>query len=235
MTSALDNLTRTAGTPASPATPSTSGGQTLDRQAFLKLLIAQVRQQDPLKPMEGTEFVTQLAQFSVVEQAIEQSRQLDVVGAQIRGLSNNAATDLVGRSVTVRGNSVAWDGTQSVPVNTTLQGDASEVTLAIRNAAGDTVRTVRMPAQRAGTVSYTWDGKDDRGNAVPRGAYSVAVTARNAQGGSVSATQDVTGRVLRVGYERGYPELEIEGGARAPISDLVSVNAPTTPTSTNNR
>jgi flagellar hook assembly protein FlgD len=86
MTSALDNLTRTAGTPATPATPSTSGGQTLDRQAFLKLLIAQVRQQDPLKPMEGTEFVTQLAQFSVVEQAIEQSRQLDVVGAQIRGL-----------------------------------------------------------------------------------------------------------------------------------------------------
>jgi flagellar basal-body rod modification protein FlgD len=235
MTSALDNLTRTAGTTGTPATPATSGGQTLDRQAFLKLLIAQVRQQDPLKPMEGTEFVTQLAQFSVVEQAIEQSRQLDVVGAQIRGLSNNASTDLVGRTVTVRGNTVAWDGAQSVPVNTTLQGDASEVTLAIRNAAGDTVRTVRMPAQRAGTVSYTWDGKDDRGAAVPRGAYSVAVTARNAQGVTVPATQDVTGRVLRVGYERGYPELEIEGGARAPISDLVSVSAPTTPTPTNNR
>ena len=63
----------------------------LDRDAFLKLLVAQLSHQDPLKPMEGTEFVTQLAQFTAVEQQLAQSAKLDLISLQLRGLSNNEA------------------------------------------------------------------------------------------------------------------------------------------------
>lgn len=232
MSNPLSNVNGSSPTGAS-ALPSAQGARPLDREAFLKLLVAQVRQQDPLKPMEGTEFVTQLAQFSVVEQAIQQSRQLDAVSTQLGGLANNAATSLVGQSVTVRGSQVAFDGSQAVPVNATLQGDAAKVTVTVRDAAGNVVRSVELPGHNAGTFSWTWDGRDNNGARVAAGSYRVGVAAQNSAGDSVATTQDVTGLVRRVGYDRGYPELELDSGARAPISDLVAVNGRSTSTPAN--
>ena len=89
---------------ALPASPS------LDRDAFLKLLVAQLSHQDPLSPMEGTEFVNQLSQFASLEQAISQTSHLDVLSTQMRGLSNNEAVGLVGKAVTVRGHGISYDG-----------------------------------------------------------------------------------------------------------------------------
>ncbi|MEI8258566.1 MAG: FlgD immunoglobulin-like domain containing protein [Deltaproteobacteria bacterium] len=197
----------------------------LDRNAFLQLLVAQISHQDPLQPMEGTEFVTQLAQFSIVEQSIAQSSKLDVLSTQLRGLSYNEASTLVGRSVTIRGHGIAYDGTTATGASVTLPEPVSAVTVTIRDASGTAVRTMQMGPHAAGTLAVAWDGRDNNGQHVPAGGYTVDVSATKADGSSVAVSQDVTGVVQRVSYDKGYAELLLDSGATAPISDLVSVGA----------
>lgn len=214
-------------TQTATATPSSSGAKpAIDKDAFLKLLVAQLSHQDPLNPMQGTEFVTQLSQFSIVEQAVAQSKQLELLSTQVTGLSNNEATALVGKSVTVRGHGIAFDGVLATGANVTLGGPATKVTASIKDTAGNVVRTLDLGARPAGSVSVQWDGKDDHGNTVPKGSYSLSVTATDANNAPVHVSQDVTGVVTKVSFDKGYPELTLDTGATAAISDLVSVAAP---------
>ena len=208
------------------STPGTVGSG-LDKQAFLKLLVAQMSHQDPLAPTEGTEYVTQLAQFSLVEQSQNQSTQLTQLSTQLGGLSNNASTDLVGKMVNVRGHGVAWDGTNATGASVTLQGNATKVRVDIQDSSGKTVRTLDMGAHTAGTMAINWDGHDASGQPAIAGNYSVKVTATDPNGAAVSSTSDVTGTVKKVSFDKGYPELLLDSGATAPISDLVSVGGVT--------
>ena len=72
-------------------------------------------------------------------------------------------------------------------------------------------------------MPITWDGKDDAGQPVAKGSYSIKVEASTADGKSVNTSQDVSGKVVKVSFEKGYPELILDSGVTAPISELVSV------------
>ncbi|MDB4947094.1 MAG: Flagellar basal-body rod modification protein FlgD [Labilithrix sp.] len=219
-----DSISGVNGT--SPTTTTATGAAKssgLDKDAFLKLLVAQMSHQDPLNPTQGTEYVAQLSQFAMVEQSVAQSQKLDTLSAQIGGLSNNAATDLVGKTVNIRGHGIAWDGTNATGASVTLGGASTKTTVEIQDANGKTVRTMELGGRPAGTVPIAWDGKDANGQPVPRGTYSVKVTATDAQGAKVDASSDVTGTVKKVSFDKGYPELLLDSGATAPVSDLVSV------------
>jgi flagellar basal-body rod modification protein FlgD len=208
---------------STPDTRSQATKTALDKEAFLKLLVAQLAHQDPLKPMEGTEFVAQLSQFAMVEQSISQSQKLDLLSSQMGGIANNEATRLVGTTVTVRGKSLAFDGLTATSANVTLAGPAQDVSVNVRDSNGRIVRTLNLGARGPGPVQVQWDGKDGAGATAARGAYSFDVRATDANGGPVTVSQEVTGRVRRVSYEKGYPELILDSGATAPISDLLSV------------
>lgn len=204
--------------------PTTSpGSANMDKEAFLKLLVAQISHQDPLKPMEGTEFVSQLSQFSVVEQAIAQSKKLDELSLQMSGIASNEAVALVGKEVTVRGKVVRFDGASAQSVQASLDDAAAKVTVRIKDEAGNTVRTLDLGSKPKGALSIGWDGRDDQNNFVRAGTYSVEIQASRDNGESVGVTQDVKGVVRSISFEHGYPELELDSGAKAPISDLVSV------------
>ncbi len=217
----LSAITGTSGTDVKTTTEKKSSG--LDKDAFLKLLVAQMSHQDPLNPTQGTEYVAQLSQFAMVEQSVAQSTKLDTLSAQMGGLSNNAATDLVGKTVNVRGRGIAWDGTNATGASVTLSGAATKVTVQIQNADGKTIRTMELGGRPGGPVSIAWDGKDDSGQPAVRGTYTTKVAAVNAAGQTVDASQDVTGKVMKVSFDKGYPELLLDSGATAPVSDLVSV------------
>jgi flagellar basal-body rod modification protein FlgD len=218
-----DSLSGIAGTTPAVATTTEKKSTGLDRDAFLKLLVAQMSHQDPLAPTQGTEYVAQLSQFAMVEQSVAQSAKLDTLSAQMGGLSNNAATDLVGKTVNVRGHGVAWDGTNATGSSVTLSGPATKVTVQIQDAQGKTIRTMELGGRPGGPINLPWDGKDDAGQPVAKGTYSVKVGAVGADGQPVSASQDVSGKVMKVSFEKGYPELLLDSGATAPVSDLVSV------------
>lgn len=208
------------------ATATPAGAAPLDKQAFLKLLVAQISHQDPLKPMEGTEFVSQLSQFAMVEQAMQQSTSLETLSTQMHGLSNQQATSLVGQTVTMRGKTMAFDGITSTSSAVTLQGPATKVTAEIVDANGKTVRTLTLGGKPAGTVSVVWDGKTDAGQSADKGSYTLKVTATGADGKAVGTTQDIQGVVTKVSFDKGYSELTLDSGATAPLSDMVGVATP---------
>ena len=143
----------------------------LGQDAFLKLLIAQIANQDPLKPMDDTAFVAQLAQFSALEQAVSTNAKLDFLALQQRGVANTEVASLVGKSVTVKGDKVTLDGSNmAVPIHFTLGDSAKTVTVTIKDATGKTVRTMQLGERSQGVVSANWDGKDDNGMAQPLAA-----------------------------------------------------------------
>lgn len=205
------------------STDATTGSQPMDKEAFLKLLVAQISHQDPLSPMEGTEFVTQLSQFAIVEQSIAQSSKLDTLSTQIGGVANNEATSLVGKRVTIRGHDLAFDGVTATSAAVTLDDPAQKVSADILDANGKVVRTIDIGSRPEGACTITWDGKDNAGNALPKGTYSVKVRATAADGTTVNTTQTVTGTVTKISFEKGYPELTLDNGSTGPISDLSAV------------
>lgn len=228
MTTPITSATSTPATSATSATGSltaAAGQKPMDREAFLKLLVAQISHQDPLKPMEGTEFVTQLSQFAMVEQAISQSTQLTNVSTQLGGIANNDATALAGKRVTMRGKTMAFDGITATTSAVTLDAPAAKVTADVLDSNGKTVRTIDLGAHQAGALPITWDGKDISGQSAPPGNYSLRVSATTANGVAVHTTQDVSGVVKKISFDRGYPELTLDNGATGPISDLVNVEA----------
>lgn len=200
---------------------------TVDKEAFLKLLIAQLSNQDPTKPMDGTEFVTQLAQFTSVEQALAQSEKLDGLNAQLTGLNNHNATQLVGKWVTVENNgSIFLDGGKTNGASATLTDKASEVTATILDANGNVVRTIPLGGGEKGAVmAVPWDGKNQSGGTMPDGAYSVKVEATNADGEVVKTSTTVSGQVQEVIFENGIAVAILKGNVRADVNTLVGVKA----------
>lgn len=232
-TAATSGITQTSAGSASgsntSAASSAANSPTLGQDAFLKLLVAQLSHQDPTSPMQGTEFVTQLSQFSLVEQSVAQSSALSSVNAQLGGIGNSQATDLVGKSVTINGSSVAFNGSLPTSASMNLAGNATDVQVTISDSSGNAVRTMDLGAKPAGLASFSWDGRETSGSLAPAGTYTIAVKATGTNGSTVATTQNVTGVVTSVNFSQGYAQLTLDSGATAPISSLVSVSAnPTT-------
>jgi flagellar basal-body rod modification protein FlgD len=199
----------------------------MGQDAFLKLLVAQISNQDPLKPMDDTAFVAQLAQFSALEQAVGTNERLELLAMQQQGINNTQVASLVGKNVTVKGDKVRLDGSSlTVPVNFTLGEEAKTVKVTITDAQGNAVRTMQLGPQQAGLVKVSWDGKDSNGMTKAPGTYSITVEAQTAGGAPVDVTQEVTGVLKSVSFSAGYPLLELDSGVTAPASELLRVNEP---------
>jgi flagellar basal-body rod modification protein FlgD len=217
--------------PAASLAKATGGNKEMGQEAFLKLLVAQLKNQDPLKPQDNYEFVAQLAQFSSLEQTIGINDRLDQLSLQNQGLQNSQVVSLVGKQATVKGNIVTLNGQGSiVPVNYTLDAAASQSTVIIRDAGGRSIRTLQVGPRAAGSVTVQWNGKDDNGLSQPAGPYQVLVTAKGAAGGPVALTQKSSGLIQSVSFDQGFPVIQLDSGVSAPVGDLLQVSpAPTTP------
>lgn len=221
MTTAIGSTT--AGVDVSQIATSTQKNDALSRDAFLKLLVAQLSNQDPLQPMQGTEFVTQLAQFSSVEQAVSQTTKLDTLSAQLRGIAANEAVSLIGKEVTVRGQTLTYDGSSPATANIGLSAAAANVKVTITGPNGEVIRTINVGAAPQGPLKISWDGRDDNGKLVqPGSSYVFSVSATAANGASIDVKKDVTGVVTQVSFDKGYPVVTLDSGVTASIGDLVS-------------
>jgi flagellar basal-body rod modification protein FlgD len=228
---ATSSVTGPGSTAALNALTDVGGTKPLDKTAFLKLLVEQLKNQDPLKPQDDSAFVAQLAQFSSLEASMTMNDKLDTMTAQISGLANSQTTNLVGQTATVRGNLVTVDGTGSpVSFSFSLAGKADSTSIEVRNQNGDTVRTIDGGAHAAGISQIRWDGRDNAGNIQPAGTYSVTITAKDANGNPVSVNQQTSGVVSDISFDKGYPVLDLDTGVSVPVSDLLQVSAPPTPT-----
>jgi flagellar basal-body rod modification protein FlgD len=207
----------------------TYGNSALGKDEFLNLLVTQLKYQNPLEPMDDTEFVAQLAQFSSLEQlsnintSLESSAQLDYVLSQT--IANTMATTLIGKEVIAEGNSIMHTFEESDTLSYKLGGDAADVEIKIYNDAGTLVRTVNLEDVESGMNTYSWDGKDDAGNNLAAGDYTYEISATNSDGAAVTAETRITGMVDSVRYEDGQGYLIING-QKIPFSDIIEVIQP---------
>lgn len=230
MVTPVNSATSSSTLPDGALAKAIGGNDSLGQDAFLKLLVAQLKNQDPLNPQQNYEFVAQLAQFSSLEQSVGINTRLDQLAAQNQGLQNSQVVGLVGKQATVKGSIVSLAGQGiAVPVTFSLDSAAGSASVVIKNAAGKTVRTLPVGARAAGAVSLLWNGQDDNGLPQPAGPYQVTVTAKGPAGGPVGATQQSNGTVKSISFDQGFPVIHLDNGVTAPIGDLISVS----PTSTN--
>lgn len=225
-------------TPVSGSSPSQDANlsaalgtnSSLGEQDFLKLLVAQLKNQDPLAPQDNSQFVAQLAQFSSLQAAMGTNTRLDTITGQNQGTANATAINLVGKRATVKGSLLTAAGSgQPVPVNFTLAANSASTNVSIQDSTGKVVRTIPIGAHNAGLVKTSWDGRDDQGNVMPAGTYAVSVQAKTEQGGAVSVAQETTGTVMSVAFDKGYPVLSLDNGMQVPVSDLIEVDSSPNP------
>lgn len=185
---ALD-ITSIANTTATNSTNSSStvgNDEDLGKVDFLNLLVAQMSNQDPLNPDEGTEFAAQLAQYSSLEQLMNLNT---IAGTMLQASANSdniALLNTIGNDVLYYGNEFNFDG-EPVEMGYALATDATEVTVDII-LDGQTIRSISAEELSQGNHTFTWDGLDKDGNPAPKGDYTIEVAASKSGTDVVSAT-----------------------------------------------
>lgn len=203
-----------------------NGGQNkannLGKEAFMRLLVTQLQNQDPLKPMEDKEFTAQLAQFSSLEEMQNISKSIESLVASQTSSTKTNSVGFIGKEVTATGGYVRISAGNAGLLNYGLEKAASEVDVNIRDASGKLVRVLQKINVPAGNDSVSWDGRDSSGNRLPDGDYTFDVGATDIDGGVVRATARMTGIVSSVKYELGEPYLMI-GSMKVPLQNVMEV------------
>ncbi|HUT71817.1 MAG TPA: flagellar hook assembly protein FlgD [Desulfatiglandales bacterium] len=197
----------------------TSPEKELGRDQFLTLLVAQLKNQDPLNPMESADMTAQLAQFSSLEQLFGMNESLRDIQEALAAQESGNVLDYIGRSVKTLDNSIfVKDGAMDSNVYD-LQ-DRAEVTISIRDDKGLEIRTIYAGWQDAGEHELVWDGKDNNGSMVDDGIYTFELEAMDEEGFIVPYDTYLVGEVTGVTYYGGNPFLMIGNKLLAPENVL---------------
>jgi flagellar basal-body rod modification protein FlgD len=179
---------------------------------FLVLLTAQLQNQDPLAPMDSTQFTQQLVQFSQVEQQIRTNEQLESLVGQYQAAAAGAALSYLGRDAMIESNTTTLSGGRA-NWGYTLGAEAADVTLSVQDSRGRTV--FEAPGPRAqGTHIFNWQGVDNDGDPVPDGVYRLVVSARDDAGEDVTSTLTVREQILGVDFSGATPLVITATGSR---------------------
>lgn len=186
----------------------TQASATVDGQErFLKLLVAQMQNQDPLNPMDNAEVTTQLAQLNTVNGIERLNRTLETMAASSSAQQSLQAAMMVGREVLVEGDRLGFTG-EPVHFGLDLPQAVDRLTITITDASGRVVDSFETAAQPRGVLPLGWDGLDDSDEPLPVGYYTVSATARSGNN-EVKVTPLVGARVESVGNGAGGIELQL--------------------------
>ncbi|NKE66181.1 flagellar hook assembly protein FlgD [Ramlibacter sp. RBP-2] len=211
---ALSASDPTAASAAAQATPASAANE----QRFLKLLVTQLKNQDPLNPMENAQLTSQLAQMSTVSGIEKMNATLQTMLAQSGAGQMMQAAGMVGRWALAPGSSLpAGEGPAAFAVE--LPSSAASVQALVTDAAGTVVRTIDLGAQPGGLHDAAWDRLDDAGRPVPAGAYQVRVVAANGPA-TVPASTLVYEQVGGVAPGPAGVSLDLASGRRIALSDV---------------
>jgi flagellar basal-body rod modification protein FlgD len=197
----------------------TTKTKSLGKDDFLKMLVAQLKNQDPLNPMDGTEFAAQLAQFSSLEQLTNMNTQLQNLGLYQTTMNNTQAVNLLGKEVTVnQGNQFPVEGT-TANFSFNLPSAVQNASITILDPSGKEVDRIETGKRDAGLQTVTWNRRNNS-----NGLYSFKVTAADAQGKTVTAESMMTGKVTAVQYKDNAIYMTVNG-QEVPFSEVVSVKS----------
>ncbi len=199
---------------------------------FLNMLTTQLQNQDPLSPMDSTQFTSQLVQFSAVEQQINTNSNLQELISLQKTSQQAAAISYLGQTVSFSGSTLPLASGESA-FSYTLPSQAASHTVQIENSSGQVVNTRASPSGAAGTHDVSWNGTDSGGNQLADGEYTVVVTATDSNGNAITPTINAYGIVTGVTSDSNGVELELgDSGMSTPLSSVLSIHTPTASSST---
>jgi len=196
----------------------------LGQDAFMQLMLAQLKNQNPLDPMDNGDFLAQMAQFSTASGVGELKNSFDNFSSGFNSTQALQASSLVGRKVLVEGNTAQLPASGGIEGTANLPVSSNDVRLAVQNAGGQIVRTIDLGRQSAGEMNFTWDGMDGNGNRAPVGNY--VITAEALIDGKAQALRtSVVAPVESVTLGQGGRDisLSVAGQGEVPMSSVSKI------------
>lgn len=213
----VSSATSSNGTSASSAASDSLMG---NYDLFLSILTTQVQNQDPLNPMDSSEYTTQLVQYSSVEQSIQTNKYLEQLVSSMAANQASSYVNYLGSTVTATGSTAMLeDGNANWSYN--VAEDATG-TVTIKNSNGATVYSGDVSLAK-GNGTYSWDGLGSSGNS-PDGAYTISFDLKNSAGNSILAKTEVSGKVDEVDLSGDTPYLKV-GNVSIPVTSVQSVSS----------
>ncbi|MDY6851403.1 MAG: flagellar hook capping FlgD N-terminal domain-containing protein [Thermodesulfobacteriota bacterium] len=209
-------------TGATDAVERVNSSKGMDRDAFLKLLLTQLQNQDPLNPMEGTEFTSQLAQFTSLEQLYNLNDSFATVSSTIQASNDFQAISLVGKTIKALG--TAMYVSEGDPTNGIFQINEPTVSTVVNiyDDIGKKIRVLDLGALPAGNHNIDWDGLDANGTQVADGKYDFEILALDAENQAIEVSSRVEGKITGVTFETGAPVLLMNGLAIS-LADIYEI------------
>jgi flagellar basal-body rod modification protein FlgD len=232
-TMAVNNTTQTPTTPPPAAADSTALGRARladNFSTFLSLLTTQLKNQDPLSPLDSNQFTQQLVQMTGVEQQLASNDLLKQLVSNT-GSGIQTAVSLIGKDVSAVSDDAQLSNGKADWVYK-LKLDAADTKIEVLNAKGAVVHVEAATDNKAGDHAFTWNGKDMSGNKLPDGPYTLRVTAKDSTGAAVTSTNYVQGRVTGVEQLDGVTYITVNGGKIGwnTVTSVKEPDAPTIPT-----
>jgi flagellar basal-body rod modification protein FlgD len=198
-----------------------------DLSQFLNLLTTQLKYQDPLSPMDSTQFTQQLAQFASVEQGIQQNKNLESLIGLTKATQISTGVSYIGRTIEADTNVGALvNGKAEFLYN--IPKTAQQTSITVRDAKGQVV-IAKQGETSVGSHNFVWDGKDANGNKMPDGPYTVTVSAMDANKATIPVATHMLGRVEGVVTSDGTVNVLV-GGVAIPLDKILSVKEAQTAT-----
>ena len=212
----------------SSATPTyaTSSSTVMGKDDFLNLLVKQLQNQDPMNPLDSTQFAAQLAQFSSVEQLANINTNLEASLAtnqmMAQSIGNSLASSMIGRDVKASGNTLQWNGTDDVRFGYTLGAEGLKGKIGIYDSTGMLVKEFDATDLTTSDAQVTWDGTDISNHAVPAGKYTFKVAVTDALGADVEASTFVLGSITGVRFTSNGTVFLVDG-AEIPVGNILEI------------
>ncbi len=202
------------GSTSSSSTKKTTGTTEMDMMDFLNLFISQLKNQDPLEPMDNNQLTSQTSQFSMVEQLVNINTAVNklVDGGSASNDINSlfSASSFIGKMVEYEGNSVVFDGEGAV-LTFDLATPSYKTEIYVYDTSGNLINSVDAGQLDSGSNSIAWNGLDSEGETVSAGQYKFVVKAYDSSGNEISATTYGNGYVSGVSNKDGKIVFDLFG------------------------
>jgi flagellar basal-body rod modification protein FlgD len=194
----------------------------LNKDDFLKLLLTQLQHQDPMNPLDNTEFLAQLSQFSQLEQIYNVNQNIQGLAASQNSVRDSLLTNWLGKTVKVEGSEIYLNNQDGANLSYELPDWADKVTINIYDADSQRIKQIEQLHQDEGTHTICWDGTDREGNKVAAGTYTFEVTAES-NGESIWVTPYMVGQVCGISFSNeDGPSFQV-GDQKIPISKIIQI------------
>lgn len=220
----MDIQSTTGAALAATSSRAPEAGNALGRDDFMRLLMTQMQAQDPLEPMDNTQFTAQLAQFSSLENLEAMTGAMNNMAVSQASNTSALMVSFIGKTVDVTRPEIVVEGGAAGPIGFELTQDAASVEVTIVDESGKVVRRIEAGQLGEGANEMAWDGLDDDGNPVADGTYTARVEAKDDAGETVEASMRMGRTVTGVTFNGGVPMLMLEGDSVVSLGEVVEVS-----------